>query len=359
MPGISRLEFRNIQALRDVSLDLGDITVIVGHSDAGKSTVVRGLQAMLENAFDQKKYMRFGCKTAEVAAICEGRRVGFHKGQTNYYFADGHPRFHKVGREVPVPIRDILGLQRIKFDKDLAYFLAIQTQHQAEFLIHDHGGIASKVIGKLSNLGLVFIARRKALAEQKKARQGAEDAKLKIAGFTKELDAAKLAQDRLTGGYDFVSRIDQLDTLEKAVSNLSTLLSFSTLKSKLQPAALFSDISNNIDRLEKALTDITKVSLYIQNQQHFERLNSSVNTSDLSGIPSTIQKMEDCLNQVSLIDAYISSVIKETELVREQEALNLQANIIKTDLGAAVQALDVCPTCDQQVSQEAKERLKS
>ena len=62
---LSRIILHNFQLHRSLSLDLGDVTVLVGDSDCGKSSVIRAVSAFLNNDMNAG-YASWGCSDFSV-----------------------------------------------------------------------------------------------------------------------------------------------------------------------------------------------------------------------------------------------------------------------------------------------------
>ena len=71
---ITKLAVRGFQSLQNISLELGNITVIVGHSDSGKSALLRALEKASFNESGSSFLTTLGNQTVDkcqVAVQCE------------------------------------------------------------------------------------------------------------------------------------------------------------------------------------------------------------------------------------------------------------------------------------------------
>jgi exonuclease SbcC len=79
------LEVVNFQSLKDVRLQLGKLTVIVGPSSSGKSALVRALRVLVQNGRGSG-YVRHGSSSAAVGVQREdGVAVSIQRGALNEY----------------------------------------------------------------------------------------------------------------------------------------------------------------------------------------------------------------------------------------------------------------------------------
>jgi AAA15 family ATPase/GTPase len=115
---INSLDVRNFQSLKDVHLDLGLLTVIVGDSNTGKSAVVRALKALASNLRGSSA-ITLGCRTASISAVCDDSKVTLEKSDTSSSYRvskAGEPdrEFTKIAGETPEEISSLLGLNPVK-----------------------------------------------------------------------------------------------------------------------------------------------------------------------------------------------------------------------------------------------------
>lgn len=170
---IEQLVIQNFQSHKKTTLDLGQITVITGHSDAGKSALLRAIEALCFNqpgtAFVR---MENGVPTTHCSILLKLTNgvVMWQKTESgaNYTLREtGKPdrKFTKLGRTIPDEVTEFLGIDDILIDKDTTYRLQFGSQHEMPFLVGDRGGVAAaRVLGRLTGLNTFTNANRRAVS---------------------------------------------------------------------------------------------------------------------------------------------------------------------------------------------------
>lgn len=179
---IGSVEIKNFQSLRDVEIELGDFTVVVGPSSSGKSAFVRALRALACNIRGSDHVSR-GSRVATVSVVLEsGVRVVLERGEgVGRYTVDAPdvaPEvFTKLGGAVPDKVAEVLGL-----DAEQVF----ARQFDPPFLVTDSGPEAARRLGALTNASVVLGAAREA-----KRIQAGHAATLKVRrGDLEQLQAA-------------------------------------------------------------------------------------------------------------------------------------------------------------------------
>lgn len=150
---ITRVAIDNFQSLRDVTLDLGRITTIVGPSDSGKSGFLRALRAVVENRRGAE-YISHGASSCEIVVTVEESQVKWKrtKSAATYELIQGEQsqKFEKTKANVPLEIANIF---KIVPDENIT--LQFSTQYDAPFLVDQSGTVqASRFVVGLSGFEL-------------------------------------------------------------------------------------------------------------------------------------------------------------------------------------------------------------
>ena len=135
----------------------GQLTVITGPSDGGKTAILRALRWLFVNEPDGDSFIRVGATFARVTAEYEGvdgnsSVVVRHRtsGGTNRYIVNNE-KLEGFGRGgVPLEVKDITGVQPVKIG-DMEFNLNIAEQLSGPFLGSSVSAPArAKVLGKLA-----------------------------------------------------------------------------------------------------------------------------------------------------------------------------------------------------------------
>lgn len=186
---IQSLTLKNFQAWDNVSIPLSPITVIIGETNAGKSSLLRALASVLFNAMEGQGMVRHGASVAEVTLETDDNHViTWSRGlNVNRYVLDGHV-YDKPGRVVPLPVQDALQIHELEFDGETVR-LQWAPQMDAPFLLSDSGVKATRMLGVAGNAAVVAQAARLAQQEVKGRQDDLRAASNQLASLTSQLEA--------------------------------------------------------------------------------------------------------------------------------------------------------------------------
>lgn len=162
---------KNFQSLKDVELELGKFTVIVGASSSGKSAFIRALRAIADNALHSDNIMQ-GTKHASVAVTTDSATVTIERsvgGSSVYKIAQASSEessYSKLNRQVPSQVTAALGI--IPSTKEVAS-ISFAGQHDAPYLLTESSSNAARILGELTNVSTIFAAVREASKRGKAA----------------------------------------------------------------------------------------------------------------------------------------------------------------------------------------------
>lgn len=146
---IHSVSFKNFQS---VELDLGRVTVIVGHSDAGKSAVVRALQHAAFNVSGNSFLTSVNGQPSSVCGVTivtDAGSLTWQRSSSVKYLltlSTGLLELTKLGRGiVPKEVQDFLGIREIQIDEKTtqrihiwlcrcicSYIVQVQTKRMEE-----------------------------------------------------------------------------------------------------------------------------------------------------------------------------------------------------------------------------------
>ena len=165
---LDHISIKGFQSLRDVDIDLGKFTVMVGPSGSGKSAFVRAVLKMVRNdavsgtsGGEDWSHLPPKVANAEVTLDIDGRKIKWVKGKSNSYFIDGES-LHKVGRGCPDEVQDVLKMRELTFDGADSYHLNFAQQFDMPFLLDDSGSKVAKILGEITNVNVLYSANRQA-----------------------------------------------------------------------------------------------------------------------------------------------------------------------------------------------------
>ena len=222
---LRKIGIRGFRSIVKANLNLGQITVVIGPTDSGKSNVVRALEAW---AFNESGggFITVGRQQCRIAvAVGSDHLVMFEKslrgkkGAGAYVVVDSRAgtteRFEKIGVTVPVEVSDLTGVADMVVD-DLSVPLQFVPQDDDRFLLGPGWTPAkvSRIVGKISGVDALILAQRDLASEKTLKNREVKKATAEIA----ELDA-KL--EELAWVPDATRALKRASKQAKAVSRTS------------------------------------------------------------------------------------------------------------------------------------------
>jgi len=150
----------NFQAIASTSFDLGNLTVLVGEGDVGKSSIIRAIRAAFLNDGDDLD-IRHGEKRATVAlTFDDGTVITWWKdrGKGGCYRMNDQ-EFLKTGGQVPDEVEEFLGIGVIDIDATTRLTPQLSDQHDLPFILWEVGSKRARIIGQATNLDVVVRAQ--------------------------------------------------------------------------------------------------------------------------------------------------------------------------------------------------------
>jgi len=143
---LKNITLKNFQCHKDLRLDFEPgVNSIVGASDKGKSSVLRGLQWVAFNRPSGDTFMTHGTKEVEVTIETEDHTVKRIKNnKRNGYDVNGE-QLNAIGRDIPELVQTALNLQEINF----------QSQFENAFLLSETSGEVGKQLNQLVDLSII------------------------------------------------------------------------------------------------------------------------------------------------------------------------------------------------------------
>jgi DNA repair ATPase RecN len=317
---ISELAVESFQSLYDVKIPLGKLTVVVGHSNSGKSAFGRALKAVSRNSISPG-YVSKGKTSAKLRlTYSDGTAVELERGKgvSSYKLVNEHGHselYAKCGTTVPADVQKVL--KTPEGDPDLFF----STQFDSPWLLAETGSATAKVLGDLTNVSMLAEAAREANRRRQEM--------LKLAGIRrKDADAA-------------VTRVKteyaDLGTRKKAVEEARELLS----------AAI--DASSRITQLEDLSGRYTSAQrLIVSAQAKADELTSLLKS--VAGDMQDLEEVEAKINEVeSWAKRYNAQVAFRAEKEREINDLEIHIQEAEQELHETLKEAGTCPLCQQTI----------
>lgn len=208
---LTHLSLRNFQAHAKLDIDLDPkITVLMGESDVGKSSVIRALRWLALNTPSGSAFIRHGKKASRVTITLDAFTLVRKRGKKNTYTLD-NKLFTALGMgKVPDEVKALLQLDEVNF----------QTQHEPSFWMFKTPGEVSKELNRIINLGLIDHTLGNLASELRRSR-------VVISLCEERLVQARERKEKLSwveGAFREFTALETLETtLQKRVSQASLL----------------------------------------------------------------------------------------------------------------------------------------
>lgn len=337
---LRRVAIRNYRSIAKADLKLGEITVIIGPSDSGKSNTIRALRDWAHNT-PGAHWVTHGAQvgrivvvvgTSDKVALEKYAKEGGAAKKARYVTvsADSGEQysFEKIGQSVPAEVVEITKIGQFEVD-DIAIWLNFAQQAEPHFLLASPPwtpGKVSKVIGKISGIDALLI--------------GARDLRLKRTALEREIkgNEAALGERR--------RKLDELPDL--------------TLAQKIYEKAevLVDRVESNRSRLETAsrlLKEVREAREAVAAEKEFakraSRVLDRVDSLDLLARMDLAERAESLVTRAEQRRQQVRNLRSQRE--GHKGALEGCVNLLK---GLIREGL-VCPLCGEPQHGDCKKAL--
>lgn len=219
----------DFQSHKNSHIELGPFTVIIGSSSSGKSAVVRALRLVAENARGTS-YVRQGASAAQVAVEIEGSEpvldastvVTVRRGKSLSQYEIRPPGMHeepvvytKCGHTVPAGVSEVLGLGESS--------LWLAGQFDRPFLLDETGAEVARVLGRLTNVTMIYAAVREANRRGAEAGRFATAKQKELDDVTETFGQFQTLPARMKAGQDAEQGVERCEGLVERRNRLSSL----------------------------------------------------------------------------------------------------------------------------------------
>jgi len=267
---IETIKISNFQSLRNVDIELGNFTVIVGPSSSGKSALTRALKAVASNALDSD-YITRGTKLSSVSVKTDSGTVTIERsGNTSAYkvakVGSQESSFTRLNRQVPTEVTEILGIAPSTKEIESINFAG---QFDAPYLLKDGSSTVARVLGELTNVSTIFAAVKEA---SKRAKNSSSLLNLR----KKDLDEVK---KQITDYRNVTQETQQLAEIEMLIStSVQTEASLRLLKTLVGRAEVASDALSGV-KIIPEVPDMDELIKAQNNLTRFKNLLREINSA--------------------------------------------------------------------------------
>ena len=289
---IQSVHLKDFEAHIDSKLELcKGINTIVGASDQGKSSVLRGINLVLRNKPNGNNFVNHDALNASVELVTDTHIATRIKGKQNKYILDG-TELTAFGQDVPEDIK-----QAMEF-KDLN----IQYQMDSAFLLSSSSGEVAKVFNKVVDLEKLDVILSNA---EKKKRKHKND----YAGLRETVSTITNSISK----YDWITNAGKETT---RLSNLDSSIQESKGKTKLLED-LIETLFVHDTYLKKADDVLQYTDKFALVQQRYTSLKE--NTIKVETLNMLLLKVN---NFTSKVDTYTDILKSSKDVVKLEKLVN-------------------------------------
>lgn len=311
---ITNLHIRDFQSLEDLDLPLGDLTVLTGASNSGKSAVFRAMRTLAHNS-TSTDFVRAGSKVAKVSARLDNELdVTIERGSGHSYYeiasANGVEEYPKAGTSVPVDLAKILAFEELEGQS-----VNFATQFDRPFLLDWPATQVAKALGSLTNVTVIYEGVREAERRRKAIRRLAKTRRADV----ESLRGSLTRFDGLDGDLDVLAEV------EKAVA-----MSDRTAEASKRVTA----VCDEIEILQRELTSAQTVL-------------GEVPEVDFAGVSKVVAAHVAVLSAVAAHDEAQQELDSATT---QHDRMGMALELAKENYHEALHSMGTCPTCGQEIA---------
>lgn len=304
---LKKLKIQKFLSVENQILEFGKINIFIGQTDAGKSIIMRAIDAILNNKYTVATYAKHGSSAYLISALTSSGLVTLKKAATTQYAVKAPGIdivFEAVGKKVPEEAQKILNMPVLPVSETESLDVLYQSQHKPFFLISENRDIFTKVIALISHADKlrdleklvnsdVLIVKRKSTA---------------LKDVILEYDAQILKQEDVVETLtDATAYLAEFEEFEKVQAELHSKIE--NLKVVLDKKNLINSISVIKDKID--LDELEKLSLL---KAKTDKLLNSVNIVKSSNL-TTIEQKEFV---IPVLEKLCKSVVAAKQVIPEE-----------------------------------------
>lgn len=337
MNAIKRIVIENFQSHQKTVIEpatQGNLTVVVGPSDSGKTAIIRALRWLFYNIPQGTDFIRGGCKFARVSVEFESGHIVIRErsASKNQYKiiapgAEAPEVFEGFGNNVPLEVIEITGVRPVTIG-DTDYNLNLAEQLDGPFLGKSvSAGARAKVLGKLAGTEEIDYASKEIGTDLYRKNREIETLTTDLSNIT----ASIKQYDYLPQLAEKIATLEQLfDTMRNAKKAREKL---SILKHSLaQVAAEINTCNQNILRWQHLPTIESFARMAdTANQKRINLINLSNQHKTLSG---QISRNNETIKYYATIPEAEKAVVSINPLLQKKSQLKkLQSEFLTLQSG--------------------------
>ena len=347
---IKTIELINFQGHKHTKIDLHpNINIISGKSDSGKTSIIRALDAVINNNNNCDDYIYRNQKKYEVQIVIGNDSITRERGNNNIYFLNGES-FKSFGYDVPDEIKQILNFSDVN----------LQNQLDSPFLLSQSGGEISRFFNKMINIDIIDQAISNIEKMRKEENRNIKTTQSQIDEYNLKLEQFKYL-DKLEKKLKKLDKKNNLFNKLKEKSNklYSIIESLNIIDIEKKEYETKLKLENNIKKVNIKLDKLFEImDLYNDLDDRLEKLESVNN--ELKSLPD-ISKLRSNIKIIKEKNKKLSSIIDKRKRLF---SLVNELSITRTTIGNYIFSIadikealigilpDLCPVCKSPINKE-------
>ncbi|NCU32955.1 MAG: hypothetical protein EOM23_08510 [Candidatus Moranbacteria bacterium] len=355
--GSLNVKIKNFQAIKEAELtfDRG-VTVIVGASNNGKSSIIRAIEAAINNK-GGNAFINYGADACEITVEDNGKKVVWykHKNSTKSYYEIDGKKLNKIGQKSLEEVGQFLNMQEVQINND-KFRLNFWKQLDFPFLVGSTHYQLFDFISKSKDQETIAALQDKSAEEIKKTSSAASELNTSI--NTRVNDISRLQADiealEKYEAFDlnkFLKIIEVSERLSTSIENHKRLSEdmrkaekrfFSKGRQLKQVRNAYLAVERGMDQLG-ALEDLVEA---LRKEKHVASLVNS-KKEKIAALGKVLKAAEETRKEYAEL---FSSVNAVTGLLDELNDLSQRIIRVKETIKKEKEELktfDACPFCGQ------------
>lgn len=213
---IKSIEIKNFESHADTEIEFHPgVNVIVGRTDAGKSSIMRALRWIFFNKPVGDSYIRYGTKTTAVNVdLDNGQLARVRENAFNGYVLGFHDEYKGFSHQIPEPVSNFINMSSINY----------QQQMESPFMLSWTAGQCGSFINETVNLESMDIAVSNIKRKISEETKSIEYNSIHIEQIEKELEAFEDLEEIEKLIEDLENKQNRWDYLSEKYLELSDII---------------------------------------------------------------------------------------------------------------------------------------
>ncbi len=346
MNSIKSIRLENFQSHLDTKIDLSPgLNVIVGQSDSGKTSILRGIRWVLFNQPRGTDMKRVGADFVRVTlTLSDDVKIIRERTSSKNRYIIKKPKqddliLEGFGVHVPQEVLDTHQIKPLRIDRDHELILHISQQLDGPFLLEQTSNVRAKTIGRISGAHFLDIATRETTKDVSKLQIALKENESQVDNIIEKLNPFSFLDDANRQIKRSQESYKELVEKNKRSEHLSSILKkLSDINIEKEKIDHSLQIVEEVDRWEYNIQSVTQ---RLERRNYFsQKYNQKVE------MESNIAKCQSWLEKTGDIDL----AKKEVERIQSNLERNKLLGTLLFDLTTTNKACDKLETIVNQTT---------